>query len=155
MAQLDHVLVFIDEVEEVAATRNLADPASGGVVNELLKSIARFRDRDGRLLVCATNSVVALDPAFLRHGRFDYVLPVGPPDRSARNALWAGYTAKTGTAADTAVLADASEGFTPADIRQVALAVAQTASNALSTRGSGPSPPPRTAWTPSTARVRP
>ncbi|WP_431683949.1 ATP-binding protein [Kitasatospora sp. KL5] len=126
MAQLDHVLAFIDEVEEVAGTRSLADPASVGVVNELLKSIVRFRDRDGRLLVCATNSVSALDPAFLRHGRFDYVLPVGPPDREARNALWVGYTAKTGTAADTAVLADASDGFTPADIRQVAMAVAQT-----------------------------
>ncbi|WP_329491894.1 GNAT family N-acetyltransferase [Kitasatospora sp. NBC_01246] len=125
MAQLDHVLVFIDEVEEVAGTRSLADPASVGVVNELLKSIVRFRDREGRLLVCATNSVAALDPAFLRHGRFDYVLPVGPPDHEARNALWAGYTARTGTAADTAVLAGASSGFTPADIRQVAMAVAQ------------------------------
>ncbi|MDH6138208.1 MULTISPECIES: ATP-binding protein [Kitasatospora] len=127
VAQLDHVLLFIDEVEEVAGTRHLAAPASVGVVNELLKSIVRFRDRDGRLLVCATNSVAALDPAFLRHGRFDYVLPVGPPDSVARDALWGGYTAKTGTAADTAVLAEASEGFTPADIRQVAMAVAQSA----------------------------
>ncbi|MFC5890767.1 bifunctional GNAT family N-acetyltransferase/ATP-binding protein [Kitasatospora sp. CM 4170] len=127
VAQLDHVLLFIDEVEEVAGTRSLAAPASVGVVNELLKSIVRFRDRDGRLLVCATNSVTALDPAFLRHGRFDYVLPVGPPDSVARDVLWAGYTAKTGTAADTAVLAGASEGFTPADIRQVAMAVAQSA----------------------------
>ncbi|MGW6913431.1 ATP-binding protein [Kitasatospora sp. NPDC054939] len=126
VAQLDHVLLFIDEVEEVAGTRSLAAPASVGVVNELLKSIVRFRDRDGRLLVCATNSVAALDPAFLRHGRFDYVLPVGPPDSTAREALWAGYTAKTGTAADTAALAEASEGFTPADIRQVAMAVAQS-----------------------------
>ncbi|MFJ6774341.1 ATP-binding protein [Kitasatospora sp. NPDC091257] len=126
VVQLDHVLLFIDEVEEVAGTRSLAAPASVGVVNELLKSIVRFRDRDGRLLVCATNSVAALDPAFLRHGRFDYVLPVGPPDAAARDALWAGYTAKTGTAADTAVLAEASEGFTPADIRQVAMAVAQS-----------------------------
>ncbi|GAA2816566.1 hypothetical protein GCM10010441_46390 [Kitasatospora paracochleata] len=127
VAQLDHVLLFIDEVEEVAGTRSLAAPASVAVVNELLKSIVRFRDRDGRLLVCATNSVAALDPAFLRHGRFDYVMPVGPPDSPARDALWTGYTAKTGTAADTAVLAEASEGFTPADIRQVAMAVAQSA----------------------------
>ncbi|WP_327067736.1 GNAT family N-acetyltransferase [Kitasatospora sp. NBC_01250] len=127
VARLDHVLLFIDEVEEIAGTRSLAAPASVGVVNELLKSIVRFRDRDGRLLVCATNAVAALDPAFLRHGRFDYVLPVGPPDAGARDALWAGYTARTGTAADTAVLARASEGFTPADIRQVAMAVAQDA----------------------------
>ncbi|MET8060132.1 ATP-binding protein [Streptomyces microflavus] len=125
IAQLDHVLVFIDEVEEVAGTRNLADPVSVGVVNELLKSIVRFRDRDGRLLVCATNTVAALDPAFLRHGRFDYVLPVGPPDHEARTALWASYLARTGAEADTALLADASEGFTPADIKQAARTVAQ------------------------------
>ncbi|WP_042388116.1 ATP-binding protein [Streptacidiphilus melanogenes] len=126
IAELDRVLVFIDEVEEVASTRNLADPASVGVVNELLKSIVSFRERDGRLLVCATNAVSALDPAFLRHGRFDYVLPVGPPDREARIALWTGYIAKTGTDADTEALADASDGFTPADIKQVARGVAQT-----------------------------
>ncbi|MER8196517.1 GNAT family N-acetyltransferase [Streptomyces microflavus] len=124
IAQLDHVLVFIDEVEEVAGTRNLADPVSVGVVNELLKSIVRFRDRDGRLLICATNTVAALDPAFLRHGRFDYVLPVGPPDHEARTALWASYLARTGAEADTALLADASEGFTPADIKQAARTVA-------------------------------
>ncbi|WP_375373346.1 AAA family ATPase [Streptomyces sp. KAI-26] len=108
IAQLDHVLVFIDEVEEVAGARNLAAPVSVGVVNELLKSIVRFRDRDGRLLVCATNTVAALGPAFLRHGRFDYVLPVGPPDHEARTALWASYLARTGAEADTALLADAS-----------------------------------------------
>jgi ATP-dependent 26S proteasome regulatory subunit len=36
----------------------------------LLKIIPTFRERDVRLLVCATNFVRALDPAFLRHGRF-------------------------------------------------------------------------------------
>src|SRR5689334_3276794 len=35
VAQLDHVLLFIDEVEEVAGTRSLAAPASVGAVNEL------------------------------------------------------------------------------------------------------------------------
>ncbi|WP_407554634.1 GNAT family N-acetyltransferase [Streptomyces sp. Pv4-95] len=127
IAQLDHALVFIDEVEEVAGLRSGSDPASVGVVNELLKSIVRFRDRDGRLLVCATNNVSTLDPAFLRHGRFDYVLPVGPPDAEARGALWTSYLARAGAEADTAVLAEASEGFTPADIAQVARVVAQTA----------------------------
>ncbi|MFI6448211.1 ATP-binding protein [Kitasatospora sp. NPDC050543] len=123
--QLDHVLVFIDEVEEVAGLRSEADPAFVGVVNELLKSIVRFRDRDGRLLVCATNNVAALDPAFLRHGRFDYVLPIGPPDHEARCALWSSYLARAGAEVDVAALADASDGFTPADIAQAARTVAQ------------------------------
>ncbi len=128
VAQLDHALVFIDEVEEVAGVRTETGTASVGVVNELLKSIVRFRDRDSRLLICATNNVAALDPAFLRHGRFDYVLPVGPPDHEARRALWSSYLARAGaqSAIDMEALAQASDGFTPADIAQVARTVAQT-----------------------------
>ncbi|WP_035844466.1 ATP-binding protein [Kitasatospora azatica] len=125
VARLDHVLLFIDEVEELAGRRSAAEPAATAVVNELLKSIVRFRDRESRLLICATNDVAALDPAFLRHGRFDYVLPVGPPDHEARRALWSSYLARAGAQADTGALSDASEGFTPADIAQAARTVAQ------------------------------
>ncbi|MFI8341590.1 ATP-binding protein [Streptomyces sp. NPDC085639] len=125
IARLDHVLVFIDEVEEIAGTRSGADATAVGVVNELLKAIVRFRSQEGRLLVCATNDVTTLDPAFLRHGRFDYVLPIGPPDDRARTALWESYLALAGAEADSAVLATASEGFTPADIAHVARTVSQ------------------------------
>lgn len=34
----------------------------------------------------ATNFIRALDTAFLRHGRFDYVIPIGLPDPAAREA---------------------------------------------------------------------
>ena len=50
-----------------------------------------FRQHDERLLICATNSVRSLDSAFLRPGRFDYVIPVGPPDDAARKAIWNRY----------------------------------------------------------------
>ena len=50
------------------------------VTNEFLKQIPRLREAPHHLLVCATNWVSRLDGAFLRPGRFDYVLPVGPPD---------------------------------------------------------------------------
>ncbi|KUN75983.1 ATP-binding protein [Streptomyces griseoruber] len=125
VSRLDHVLVFIDEVEEVAGERGGADATAVGVVNELLKAIVRFRRQDGRLLVCATNNVTALDSAFLRHGRFDYVLPIGPPDHRARTALWESYLARAGAEADSEALASASEGFTPADIAHAARTVSQ------------------------------
>ncbi|MEU8518869.1 bifunctional GNAT family N-acetyltransferase/ATP-binding protein [Streptomyces sp. NBC_01216] len=123
--RLANVLVFIDEVEEVAGERIGADATAVGVVNELLKAIVRFRARDGRLLVCATNNVTVLDPAFLRHGRFDYVMPIGPPDPAARAALWESYLARGGARADIPALVEASEGFTPADIAHVARTVSQ------------------------------
>ena len=88
--ELEHAVVFIDEVEEIAGSRKPPSPLQG-VTNELLKLIPGFRERDGRLLVCATNFIRALDPAFLRHGRFDYVLPIGAPDAAARAAIWRRY----------------------------------------------------------------
>lgn len=93
------------------------------MVNELLKRLTQFRDRPGRLLVCATNSVRDLDTAFLRHARFHYVLPVGPPDDKARGALWTRYVDDSDI--DTGRLVEASVRYTPADVAHVARAVAQ------------------------------
>lgn len=124
IAELDNVVVFIDEVEEVAAARDSGGP-SVAVVNELLKALVGFRERDGRLLVCATNSVRALDSAFLRHGRFDYVLPIGPPDRTARAAMWSRHLERAGDQVDASQVVEASTNFTPADIAHAARTVAQ------------------------------
>ncbi|GAC1445532.1 MAG: hypothetical protein NVS3B26_21130 [Mycobacteriales bacterium] len=114
LGRMEHVLVFIDEVEEIASDR--AHGADVGVVNELLKSIVTFRERDQRLLVCATNSISSLDPAFLRHGRFDYVLPIGPPDDDARRAMWQRAVIDRSAQIDVEKLVHASAGLTPADI---------------------------------------
>jgi transitional endoplasmic reticulum ATPase len=113
---LEHVVVFIDEVDDIASSR-AARPETQAVVNELLKVILRVRDEPGRLLICATNSIAALDPAVVRPGRFDLVVPIGPPDSEARLAL---LTSMLGTVpANTAVpseLVASAEGLTPADI---------------------------------------
>ncbi|MEV4336575.1 hypothetical protein [Streptomyces sp. NPDC049590] len=69
--------------------------------------------------------MTTLDSAFLRHGRFDYVLPIGPADHTARTALWESYLARAGARADSAGLASASEGSTPADIAHAARTVSQ------------------------------
>ena len=115
---LEHAVVFIDEVEEIAGRRGGEPPSPlQGVTNELLKIIPSFRERDGRLLICATNFVRALDPAFLRHGRFDYVIPVGAPDDTARRAIWRRYIpGAVAEAVDVAALVAATDLFTPADI---------------------------------------
>jgi transitional endoplasmic reticulum ATPase len=116
--ELEHAVVFIDEVEEIAGVRGSKPPSPlQGVTNELLKIIPGFRERGGRLLVCATNFVRALDPAFLRHGRFDYVIPVGAPDGAARSAIWRRYIPPgVLERIELDKLVEASELFTPADI---------------------------------------
>lgn len=129
IAELEHAVVFIDEVEEIAAERGGRPPSpTQGVTNELLKCIPSFRERDGRLLVCATNFIRALDPAFLRHGRFDYVIPIGPPDDAARAAIWARYVPDAVVSlVDIEALVQASHLFTPADIEFAARKASQRA----------------------------
>ncbi|MEC4020650.1 ATP-binding protein [Streptomyces sp. H27-D2] len=127
IAELERVLVFIDEVEEIAPVRGeRAEPGMHGVTNELLKLIPGFRERDERLLVCATNSIRSLDPAFLRPGRFDYLVPIGTPDEAARSAIWSRHSAQRDDV-DLDALVAASELFTPADIEHAARVAAQTA----------------------------
>ena len=73
VAELDKVVLFIDEVEEIAGARQPRTvSAAQGVTNEMLKLIPPFREQDERLLICATNSVRALDSAFLRQDIQDY-----------------------------------------------------------------------------------
>lgn len=124
---LDRVVVFIDEVEEIASHRQ-ERPETRVVANELLKLIPTFRDGESRLLVVATNSVRDLDHAFTRPGRFDYLLPVGPPDRSARTGIWQRYVAGiTDAEVDLGELAERSQFFSAADIEFAARKAAQAA----------------------------
>ncbi len=139
---LEHAVVFIDEVEEIASQRGGIPPSpTQGVTNELLKLVADFREQSGHLLICATNFVRALDSAFLRHGRFDYVIPIGLPDVEARQAIWQRYipaSVVAGIAVDA--LVTASDGFTPADIEYAARKASQEALARTLRTGQDPSP---------------
>ncbi|KGA15511.1 hypothetical protein GM51_14740 [freshwater metagenome] len=117
LGRLDHVVIFIDEFDEIAPARE-SRPASAGVVNELLKSIPEFRRRPGKLLICATNFVETIDPAVMRPGRFDLLIGIGPPDKTALTALWerALATMTTESGVDPAKLASQCHGFTPGDV---------------------------------------
>ncbi len=125
---LDRVVLFIDEVEEIAPARDgqVFSPVHA-VTNELLKLLPVFRERDQRLMVCATNSVRSLDAAFLRPGRFDYVLPIGPPDAVARNTMWRRFIPAAAASVDIDAMVAASELFTPADIAFAARKAAHAA----------------------------
>lgn len=128
LEHLERVLLFIDEVEEIAPAREgqMFSPVHA-VTNELLKLLPVFRERDQRLLVCATNSVRSLDAAFLRPGRFDYVLPIGPPDPIARRVMWERAVPPAAADVDVDAMVAASELFTPADIEFAARKAAQAA----------------------------
>jgi ATP-dependent 26S proteasome regulatory subunit len=127
LLQLDHAVVFIDEFDEIASARE-HQPATKGVVNELLKMIPAYRSAPGHLLVCATNFVGDIDSAVLRPGRFDLVIPIGPPDLSARRSLWEAALAHLDQrGADIEKLAMKTDGYTPGDIELAAQRAAAVA----------------------------
>ncbi|WP_066950516.1 ATP-binding protein [Microtetraspora fusca] len=138
---LEQVVLFFDEAEEIASQRRDPTSTAHRVTNELLKLIPIFRRRERRLLICATNTVCSLDSAFLRPGRFDYLIPVGPPDAAARRAMWASHIGPDRLPqVELDALVEASARFTPADIGYAARTAAQAAFERHLARGHDPEP---------------
>jgi SpoVK/Ycf46/Vps4 family AAA+-type ATPase len=122
LGTVDRLVCFIDEADEIASDR-AERPDSQPLVNELLKAVPLFKSRPDRLVVMATNSIAAIDPALLRPGRFDLIIPVGAPDEAERAELVTEFLA----AGDPAEVAARTPGFTPADFALVAQRAAQLA----------------------------
>ena len=124
----DSIAPEADRPGLLASVRSEERRVSPSVTNEFLKQIPRMREAPHHLLACATNWVSRLDPAFLRPGRFDYVLPVGPPDADARRMVWQRYIGEiTDEPVDVDEIVAASDLFTPADIEWAARTAAQRA----------------------------
>ncbi len=131
LGRVDRLVCFLDEADEIASDRS-ERPDSQPLVNELLKAIPLFKSRPDRLMVMATNSVEAIDPALLRPGRFDLVIPVGAPDESERAELAAEFL----PGPDPVDVARRTSGFTPADFALAAQRAAQAAFDRAVTGGS-------------------
>ncbi|MBM3639041.1 MAG: GNAT family N-acetyltransferase [Actinobacteria bacterium] len=139
LSRLEHVVIFIDEFDEIAPARD-SRPSAAGVVNELLKSIPEFRQQSGKLLICATNFVGTIDPAVLRPGRFDFLIGIGPPDLVALTALWSqALTLMNFDGTKIAeTLAKQSIGYTPGDVDLAAQRAAASAFSRAQIDGSVP-----------------
>jgi SpoVK/Ycf46/Vps4 family AAA+-type ATPase len=116
---LNDVVLFVDEFEEIAGSRDKADRIDKSITNEFLKQIPLLKSQTNKLLlVCATNYIRQLDTAMLRPGRFDCVIPVGALDRKGRTTILEYYLSKLNTGQiDTYRLIEMTAGFTPADIQ--------------------------------------
>ncbi|MGD9949031.1 MAG: ATP-binding protein [Desulfobulbus sp.] len=116
---LDEVVLFIDEFEEIAGSRDMADRIDKSITNEFLKQIPLLKNQQNKiLLVCATNYIRQLDSAMLRPGRFDCIIPVGGLDREGRATILEYYLSKLNTGnLSVDRIVEMTSGFTPADIQ--------------------------------------
>jgi SpoVK/Ycf46/Vps4 family AAA+-type ATPase len=115
---IDEVVVFIDEFEEIAGNRDNASRMEKSITNEFLKQVPQFRKKNKKnVLVCATNYIRQLDAALIRPGRFDCIIPVGDLDKKSRSLIFEHYLSKTNHGeVDVEEIVKALSFFTPADI---------------------------------------
>jgi len=123
-------IIFLDEAEALVPKRK-SDSSSvmQRVVPEILQELEGF-DRSGDralLFVGATNKPWMLDEAILRPGRLDAKIYVGLPDAPARFRLLEIYLGDRPLADDVEFgdLCDRLEGYSGADIKNIALQAAQ------------------------------
>ncbi len=126
---LDDAVIFIDEFEELAGRRDEADRLDKSVTNEFLKQVPLLKSQGNNiLLVCATNYIRQLDPALLRPGRFDCIIPVGAANEDERATILEYYLSKLNTGeVDRSLIVKMTIRFTPADMEYLFQQVAQYA----------------------------
>lgn len=119
-------IVFIDEIDAVAAARAEAHGSAGervdaAIVNQILAEMDGAESAAGVFVMGATNRADFLDPALLRPGRFDYQIEVPLPDDEARRAILSVHLRRKPLAddVDREMLVRITEGFSGAEIEEV------------------------------------
>ncbi|MGL5444860.1 MAG: ATP-dependent zinc metalloprotease FtsH [[Mycobacterium] stephanolepidis] len=118
-------IIFVDEIDAVGRQRGAG--LGGGhdereqTLNQLLVEMDGFGDRQGVILIAATNRPDILDPALLRPGRFDRQIPVSSPDLAGRKAVLKVHSAGKpfGPDVDFDGLAKRTVGMSGADLANV------------------------------------
>jgi transitional endoplasmic reticulum ATPase len=115
-------VLFFDEVDALGANRADMRQSSGRhLINQFLAELDGVKDsNEGVLILAATNAPWHLDSAFRRPGRFDRILFVPPPDKSARaSILKLHLEGKPVQDIDYDHVAKKTEGFSGADLKGV------------------------------------
>src|SRR6202035_504773 len=80
-------LLFFDTIDAVAPRLSgdqFGTDVYQRILSQLLREIDNLRDVKGVILVAATNRPERIEPALLRSGRFDYIVPFAKPDAPER-----------------------------------------------------------------------
>lgn len=87
-----NAVIFIDEIDAIGKKRGGSSASSGNderdqTLNALLTEMSGFGEKEGIVVIAATNRLDTLDSALLRPGRFDRHIEVSLPDLSAREKI--------------------------------------------------------------------
>lgn len=125
--QLSPIVLWIDEIEKGFAATGASADVDAGLTQRILATLLTWlQDRKaGVFLVATSNNISALPPELLRKGRFDEIFFVDLPDVDARAELFGVHLKRRGREVgefDLRALAEASDGFSGAEIEQAIVA---------------------------------
>jgi transitional endoplasmic reticulum ATPase len=117
-------ILFFDTIDAIAprfGTDQFGTDIYQRILSQLLREIDNLRDVKGVILLAATNRPERIEPALLRSGRFDYILPFAKPGVADREAIMRLCCQRVPLAPDVdfADFAARTEGFTGADIESL------------------------------------
>ncbi|MCR4714320.1 MAG: ATP-dependent zinc metalloprotease FtsH [Treponemataceae bacterium] len=118
-------IIFIDEIDAVGRARGAG--LGGGhdereqTLNQMLVEMDGFDNKDGVIVLAATNRPDVLDPALLRPGRFDRQITVSLPDLKERCAILAVHAKRIplGNDVNLEKVARATPGMSGADLANI------------------------------------
>jgi SpoVK/Ycf46/Vps4 family AAA+-type ATPase len=116
-------IIFIDEFQAIFATRSDSSSTVTKMISELMSQMDGLEDNKDVMVLAATNRIDMVDRSFLRPGRFDETLFIGPPDCQGRvEILQSLRTHSPAWNADIDIddLAARTEQFTGADLNILA-----------------------------------
>src|ERR1700683_3108762 len=83
-------ILFFDTIDALAPKFGADQPGTDvyqRILSQLLREIDNLRDVKGVILLAATNRPERIEPALLRSGRFDYILPFAKTDAAEREGI--------------------------------------------------------------------
>ncbi len=118
-------IIFIDEIDAVGRARGAG--LGGGhdereqTLNQMLVEMDGFENKDGIIVLAATNRPDVLDQALLRPGRFDRQVTVSLPDIKEREAILKVHAQKVPLADDVDLshMAKVTSGMSGADLSSI------------------------------------
>jgi len=126
-------ILFFDEMDSIARARGSggggASETSDRVINQILSEIDGMGSGKTLFIIGATNRPDILDPGIMRPGRLDQLIYIPLPDRESRISIFKANLRKSPIAADISIekLADATDGFSGADITEICQRAAKNA----------------------------
>ncbi|BCU68204.1 ATPase AAA [Sulfolobales archaeon HS-7] len=122
-------ILFFDEIDTIGTKRenHTGDSVTPRLLSLMLSEIDGMESEEGVIIVGSTNVPQLLDKALLRAGRFDKLIYLGPPSKSARRDILKVHCSGMPLAEDVSfdTLAEITERYSGADLANICQEVAR------------------------------